>query len=148
MSPPRDQVIAALAARLAEVLQGVDVRRRMFAGVPAPEQMPCLVVAGSTEQVNEEDAAGNPGKWKLQVGCYLWARDASDTGPVPKLLGHIDAIEDALRARTGEGGGWWTTLGGLVWHAALVGVDTLGDEGSADVGLALVRIEIACKPVR
>lgn len=148
MSIPRNKIIDALTARLRE-LEGdgfTTVTRRMFE--PSPEQMPALVIAAVTEQTNEEDAAANPGKWVMRVGCFLWAKSERPEGPTVLVHELTDKIEDALKARPGESGGWWTTLGNTVWHAALVGVDTLGDEKSMNTALGLVRIEIACKPVR
>lgn len=147
MSVDRNAILDALEERLRDSLRDkASVTRRMFD--PAPEQMPVLVVGAVTEQTNEEDSATKPGKWKLRVGCYLWVKDSGANGPNPPLMDLINVIEDGLKCQPDERGGWWTTLGGKVWHAGLVGVDTLPDEVSLEVGLAMLRIEVACKPVQ
>lgn len=149
MSPPRNQIVKTLASRLSEKLQGngLTTVRRGGTAMPNAEEMPALIVGVATDQVNEEDAAVNPGKWMMQVGCFLWVKDGSAEGPTPTMLELMGSVEDALKLDVGESGGWWTTLGGTVWHAALVGADTIPDVGE-DVGLAALRIEVACKPVR
>lgn len=141
----RNAILDALAARLKANLPGVNVERRMRS--PSPEEMPLLVVGGTTEQSNDGDDQ-LPSQWTIDLGCFLWVHEAADQGPNPTLMTLIDQIESALRSRPGECDSAWTNLGGLVWQAVFTGVDSLPDADALDVGLALLRISLQCKPNR
>lgn len=141
----RNAIIDALTERLRSNLPGVRVERRMRQ--PAPEEMPLLVVGGTTEQSNDGDDS-LPGRWTINLGCFLWAHEPRDQGPNPTLMALIDQVEAGLKAQPGECHSAWTNLGGLVWQAVFTGVDSLPDADSLDVGLALLRISIQCKPTR
>jgi hypothetical protein len=145
VSIDRNAILDALAARIRDGVPSLHVERRMRS--PAPEEMPLLVVAGTTEQTNESDDS-MPARWVISAGCFLWVHDPGDQGPAREVQDLVGRIEDALQNQPGECNSAWTSLGGLVWEVALVGVDSLVDAEALDVGLALLRISIRCKPSR
>lgn len=141
----RNTLIEALRSHLEEQLTGVKVTRRTR--TPSPEEMPYLIVGATTEQTNDGEI--DLPDWTVRVGCYLFVRETNDDGPVPTVLAICDAIEDALKCQPTEAHGhYWTNLGGAVWYARLVSVDSLPDVEAENGGLAMVRIEIRPKPAR
>ena len=149
MSIDRNAVFDALTVRLKTGLENLvpTVQRSFF--WPAPEQMPALIVGSVTEWTNEEESAALPAKWKCRCACHLWLRAELPGGPARDLQTVQDAVETALKLQPGEGpAGYWTTLGGLAWHAAFMAADTLVDDEAITTGLATLRIEVLCKPVR
>jgi len=138
----RQAIIDALAARLSGSLAGqvntFGTRLRHFADVE-PSAQPAVFLKQEREAVLEQPN-GRPMR-RVNVTAFVYAYDASPTGPGPRLNDLTDAIEAAL-AGTPADNGEHTSLGGLVSHARVVGTTdddgTLGDQGVVAVDIELL----------
>lgn len=142
MSLGRTAIMAALFARIQKVPGIVTTSRRYRAvkDVSAREQ-PALFLLASDVQKPEYQTEGVPAKWELEPVVLLYARvDDKTTSPGEVLDPLIDAIESGLQWVPGDGApamGSPTTLGGLVTHCRIAGIEV--GEG-AESGQAVVQI--------
>jgi hypothetical protein len=140
----REAVTAALWTRVSEA-PGVKTsgrRLRHFSEV-TPSEMPAMFLG--IDEGTADQNRGRKASWVLKFSVYIYCHEASSIGPSSALNTLIDAVDSALQITSAEfqpGQTFGpTTLGGLVSHAWVTGVET--DEGSlGDLGVAICSIEV------
>lgn len=149
MACDREAIMAALFERIASSHAWATSSRRLriWQDVPASEQPAVFVTAGS--QSTQYSDRGNPPISLLRATVYVYSRHDDPTQtPETQMNDLISAVEAALEKQPTEqagplgapGGGWSTTLGGLVVYARVDG-DVETDEGAlGDQAVAIIPV--------
>ncbi len=121
----REDAYAALFARLSEAMPDYWASRNFLPSDRIP-QWPALLVWATTEQADPTDFDTQPSVWRLGAVARLHVVRPDPAQPFePILHAAMDAVDDALDARSGEdtfGRTPHTTLGGAVLEAKLKGL--------------------------
>jgi hypothetical protein len=140
----REAITSALWTRVANIasIKTAERRLRHFSEV-TPSEMPAVFLG--VDEATADQERGRKASWSLKFSVYIYCHEASSIGPSGALNTLIDAVDAALQIRGSEfqpGQTFGpTTLGGLVSHAWVAGVET--DEGSlGDLGVAICSIEV------
>ena len=149
MALDREAIMAALHQRIADAYpwKTASRRLRLWQDLAASDQPAVFVTAGP--QSARYSDRGNPALWTLSATVTVYARhDEPREVPEAEMNALITAVENALEKLPGEqagpmgapGGGWNTTLGGLVVYARVDG-DVETDEGSlGDQAVAIIPV--------
>jgi hypothetical protein len=142
MAVTREQVMAALFARLQAIPGIVSTSRRMtLPGMIAPGDMPRLMLWEQPERAS--NVTGLPDRRTWEAWAVIVFVNDDTTVPGATIINPmIDAIEAALKVD--DFGANTCTLGGLVHYARIEGtvVKETGDTDTTGLGGAVVPIKI------
>jgi hypothetical protein len=105
------------------------------------EQQPAIFLEQSESSASGEP--GMPSRIAIQASILVYVYADTDVGPYPKLNEIVTAIEENLRAQSGESprSPGATTLGGKVFSARATSVKTFGEKLGAQ-GIAVLDVEL------